>query len=493
MTGKNRILTLIIISLMVLAGFNVNAAVITVTSNADTISDGDGCTFREAIINANENAATCPDCLAGTGNDTIVFDESLNGTPITMEIVGNDRAARSGDFDITAPVTIIGNGPENTIIQGGTDKTNGIDRIFHIYTTNASIEGLTIRNGRSADSYGGGVYFQSDPENTATFTNCVISDNTATSYGGGGFYNGEGTLNIISCTVSGNDGANYGGAIYNEYGKMSITDSTFRMNTASSTAGFMYNDYAPTIVNISGCTIENNTGRWSGGLHNENEGTVNLKNTTIRNNTASHYEGGGINNRSGNINITNCTVTGNSAGRTGGGIHHDGGTLTIIHSTIVYNTTDSNEDGRGDGGGIGVVDGTAIINNSIIALNTDKGGEAPNMSGIIISNDYNLIGDEIGYAITGTTDNNIITADPMILPLADNGGVTQTHALIKESPAVDSGGVSTVNTDQRGHNRPSGSDSDIGAFEFYFVEVSSLSSTGSNSDSSSSCFIGTLF
>ena len=61
-----------------------------------------------------------------------------------------------------------------------------------------------------------------------------------------------------------------------------------------------------------------------------------------------------------------------------------------------------------------------------------------------------------------------IGADPMLLPLADNGGRTQTHALATGSPAIDSGNNEAgLAYDQRGTGFPrtSGVRTDIGAFE----------------------------
>ena len=59
---------------------------------------------------------------------------------------------------------------------------------------------------------------------------------------------------------------------------------------------------------------------------------------------------------------------------------------------------------------------------------------------------------------------NLVGGDPKLEDLADNGGLTQTHALQPDSPARDAG-YTTLTTDQRGEKRPKGDFDDIGAFE----------------------------
>jgi hypothetical protein len=61
---------------------------------------------------------------------------------------------------------------------------------------------------------------------------------------------------------------------------------------------------------------------------------------------------------------------------------------------------------------------------------------------------------------------DIINGDAQIGALADNGGPTQTHALLSGSLAIDAADpVASPPTDQRGVSRPQGSGPDIGAYE----------------------------
>jgi uncharacterized repeat protein (TIGR01451 family)/CSLREA domain-containing protein len=192
--------------------------------------------------------------------------------------------------------------------------------------------------------------------------------------------------------------------------------------------------------------------------------------STISNNTAS-TGGGGIFILSGNTSIDNSTISGNTANGLGGGIQFDSSVdiLIINNSTIAGNTASTTK----NGGGLGIQNGQVKLRNTIIADNT-AGGSGPDCFGTISgSEDHNLIENISGCTIFGSTSNNITGQDPKLGALTFNGGPTQTHALLSGSPAIDKGNPATpgsaaascLPTDQRGINRPQGTNCDIGAFE----------------------------
>lgn len=175
--------------------------------------------------------------------------------------------------------------------------------------------------------------------------------------------------------------------------------------------------------------------------------------------------GGGINN-GGTLTINQCTLSGNTAfhtefgGGAGGGIANEG-TLTISNGTVSGNSANN-------GGGI-YNTATAILQNSIVA-NSSSGG---NCSGTVTSNGYNLSSDS-SCNFNGPGDLN--NTDPKLGPLQNNGGPTQTQALLTGSPAIDAGNPAgctdglghLLKTDQRGAPRPDKEDTggcDIGAYE----------------------------
>ena len=104
------------------------------------------------------------------------------------------------------------------------------------------------------------------------------------------------------------------------------------------------------------------------------------------------------------------------------------------------------------------------MQNTIVAYN----GPA-NCNAALTSNGHNLEdGNTCGFNATGDQPNT----DPLLGPLADNGGDTLTHALLPGSPAIDAGVcIAEITTDQRGVARPQGTTCDIGAYEYVGYEV----------------------
>jgi len=125
------------------------------------------------------------------------------------------------------------------------------------------------------------------------------------------------------------------------------------------------------------------------------------------------------------------------------------------------------------GGGIVNNGGTAILRNTIVAKNNAPA--APDVSGTFSSQGTNLIGitdGSVGFGGTDLTGDSFNPLDPLLGPLANNGGLTLTHALLSGSPAIDAGTTPPCpSKDQRGAARPQDGDGngtqicDIGSFE----------------------------
>jgi hypothetical protein len=152
----------------------------------------------------------------------------------------------------------------------------------------------------------------------------------------------------------------------------------------------------------------------------------------------------------------------------GGGIYVAGGNAKLTNSTIADNSVASG----GMGGGLDVNAGTVTLDNSIVALNT-SGALASDIAGTVATaSAFNLIGTGGAGGLTnGTNHNQVGVVNPGLDPngLQNNGGATQTIALVPGSPAIGKGsstitGVTVPPTDQRGVSRPSNS-VDIGAFQ----------------------------
>jgi len=251
---------------------------------------------------------------------------------------------------------------------------------------------------------------------------------------------------LSGITITGG-AATDGGAVDN-LGKLSLTNSTISGNSA---------------VNGGGIDNESGTG-------NAPPGSLTVVGSTFSGNTATNEGGAIANSATATALLTNSTLAGNSA-TLGGGIFN-AGTLTSVNVTIAYNTVSSG----GTGGGLDQATGTALLANTIIASNTagaGMGATPSNIAGTVSSSSsYNLIGagGGTGGLLSGPPGNNQVgVADPGLAPgLGNNGGPTQTIALLLDSPAIDMGsaqitGVSVPTIDQRGAVR--GPTPDIGAYE----------------------------
>jgi CSLREA domain-containing protein len=475
-------------------GRPVHAATITANSAADVIADDGVCTLREAITAANTDTAsgaTPGECPAGSGADTI----TLPAGTYTLSIPGTDEDANAtGDLDITADLTINGAGAGATIIDGA-----HLDRVLHLVAgVTAKISGLTMRNGLLVfdgivNDVGGGMYNQ---QGSATLTNVTFSDNYA--WWGGGMFDGDGSsATLTNVTFSGNS-SQVGGGMHNWGGSATLTNVTFSGNTATYRGGGMYNwGGSVTLTNV---TFSGNTATYGGGMHNwsgsatltnvtfsgnasqdgggmeDSSSGATLTDVTFSGNSASHDGGGMYIDWSGSATLTNVTFSGNSAIRVGGGIANGGDptltNVTFSGNTATYgggmaswgsptltNVTFSGNSASWHGGGTYASAGT--LKNTIVANNSPD-----DCAGSITSAGHNLI-EAAACRIAGDTTGNIIGVDPLLGALADNGGLTQTHALLAGSPAVDAGSPDCPppTTDQRGVARPQGAACDIGAFE----------------------------
>jgi hypothetical protein len=172
--------------------------------------------------------------------------------------------------------------------------------------------------------------------------------------------------------------------------------------------------------------------------------------STFSDNIAFNGDGGGINS-GGMLTATNCTYSGNCAGNHGGALANWGAS-TLTSVTITDNVTSS----QGGGAVFQNPDlGTLLLHNTIVAGNflDVEGGAASDVVGTLDPNSsYNLIGTGGSGGLSDGVNNNLVgVSDPGLGSLADNGGPTQTCALLPGSPASGAGDPSQLGTtDQRG-------------------------------------------
>jgi Bacterial Ig-like domain (group 3) len=405
--------------------------------------------LRYAIEQANQPA---------NAGSTIAIDSKLFGTiqltkplPDLSENVTIEKPASS-------TILRIGAGSDTSVLFSVLTVDSGVT---------ATLSGLTIRGGagtailKNEQFYfiGGGI----NNSGTLTLTDCTVTgDPSGVSGEGGGIYN-HGTLTLTNSTVSGNY-AGYGGGIDN-YGTLTLTDSTVSGNLVAKYGGGIANHGTLTLTDS---TVSGNSAQ-DGGGGIDNYGALTLTDSTVSGNSAT-FGGGGIAN-SAPLTLTDSTVSGNSAGYGGGGIYnYYSGTATLTNVTVTANRSAL------VGGGIGTEGGSVTLDNTIVDGNFQgaSGGTAGDISGSVASTSaYNLIGTGgAGGLINGTNNNQVGISSSDLGTLADNGGPTQTVALLTGSPAVNAGSNSLIpagiTTDQRGPGfaRISFGTVDIGAFEF---------------------------
>jgi hypothetical protein len=264
-----------------------------------------------------------------------------------------------------------------------------------------------------------------------TITAGDADSNTEPNDRGGGMYNESSSPTLSNVAFSGNTASDRGGGMYNESSSPTLSSVAFSGNSASVLGGGMFNgSSSPTLTNV---TFSGNSASFGGGLNNEWYSSPTLTNVTFSENTAANEGGGMRNHYQSNSTLTNVTFYNNSASSnsaySGGGIYNSYSDSTVTNAILWGNTPNQ------------IYGGSPTITYSDI---------------------------QGGYSGTGNIDQ-----DPLLGPLADNGGFTMTHALPYGSPAIDAGSPATCPaSDQRGRPRPVDGDGDgvwrcdMGAYEY---------------------------
>jgi hypothetical protein len=443
-------------SLLLLDGSLASAAqfdVDTLVDAADVVP-GDGrcatatgnCSLRAAVQESNA---------------TSTFDVvRLPAGTFTLALAGADEdVAASGDLDLGGPVSIIGTGPEATLIVQATG-----DRVVDVGSgAQATLSGLSIRGGGGVESGGGirnaGVLSLNDCEITA---NGGIAKPVRL---GGGVFN-AGTLAVTGCRIVDNragdgqaPGAG-GGGLYSILA-LAITASRIEANEASGPAanGGGILQLAPGILQATAIKVADNRAPSGAGLALFG-GTASATASLWSGNIAS-ANGGGIRVASGELRLANATISGNRAGQDGGGLTAGGGSTGLHNVTLVDNRADADANGSGVGGGLAVASGAAVsVRNSLFARNGGA-ANAPQCSGSVQSGGHNVVAGPPGCTWSvAVGDQWDAATDPG--PLVDAGGPTPTHVPASGDAAIDAGDptgcMGPLETplllDQRGEPRP---------------------------------------
>ncbi|CAM8651435.1 Right handed beta helix domain containing protein [Acidimicrobiia bacterium] len=430
-----------------------------------TLADSGAGSLRQAMLDANSAA----------GVDTITFTAGLTGTINVL----SDLPWLDGGIDLQGPgasvITIDGGWAENDANLGHTlfvlDNLDVADGA-------STISGVTITGGNGTDNKdnSGGAIQKLYGDADLTIADVVLTGNYSANDGGAvHLYNTGGTVTIRDSVISNNVAYYSGGALYSGGDgalTLILTNVEITGNTAGDgDGGGLYLEETDTT--ISNSTIDGNVSEGNGGGISSGTGSLTISNSTIDGNV-SEGNGGGIFLYYGSLTISNTTISGNE-GFAGGGIYakYLGSDLDIINSTISGNRSTSEEVGVG-GGGILLNDADAVLIQSTVTANSSDatyavGGIQSRGSGpgeydltligsIVAGNDDLDIGGSVNgsnvsvfseCSVLGVIDPDVSltddggtqvgVTDPMLGLLANNGGITKTHALLAGSPAIDAG------------------------------------------------------
>lgn len=418
-----------------------------------------------AVTGCSEGAVR--DAVAGATAGATVDLTALSGCTITLadgEIaIGVDDLTVQGPAD--ASLTLSGNHASRVFHHTG----HGLLTLDHLAITAGNYTKL-YDQGKYTVYRGTGGAVHSDGSVTlsgSTLTNSSVCHAVGSAeynegFGGGVFAAGD--VSVVRSTVSGNVACG------------TIAQAIFIVSYHGGAGGGIY---AGGNAYVSYSTISGNTAYAKGGGGVYGRGNVTIVHSAITGNDAVQ-KGGGVSIRQGDgvpvddglvsVTIRASTISGNTAMDGGGLASFYGSPVDVSDSTIAFNTASRERADDWFGGGGGVCGNGALrITNTIVANNTaDNNGADISLFGITgpiptIDGDHDIVMSSSPAAPPDT-----IAADPGLLPLADHGGPTRTHALAPGSVAIDAGRpYPGLFFDQRGSGFPraTGAAADIGAFE----------------------------
>lgn len=398
-----------------LAPLVASAATIQVTSNGNGLGAAGVCTLKSAIA-AIAGAATNAACTTATGAfgtaDTITFAPAV--TLINFDSAG------AGITTPNVALTIQGTGFGGVTLQ----RTAAASQFPIVFSNSTgpmlTLNGLTIEGG--AANVGGGVLMNAYGGNL-TINNSVVRNNTASNSGGGIFGGYGGSITISNSAITGNTATSSGGGIYMS-GAFDLLGTTLSGNTSASWGGGAYLRAWCGDGRVANTTISGNstTGNFGGGLVVDSYNSCSVRTVRLYNNT--------------------ITANNTAGGGTGTGLNCYGGNITLSGNILYGNS----------GSDVRASDCTASA--------------APALTGT--ANIIGVFGTAAnGGVYTGLT--GTLSGNPLLSPLANNGGAIQTHALQAGSPAINAGtNAGALANDARGtgYARVVGASADIGAFEF---------------------------
>jgi hypothetical protein len=395
------------------------------------------------------------------GAGSVAIDQGKRGVDSNNQPINTDQRGQPRPVDLPGPNAVGGDGSDIGAVEGGLPQTGTTLTVTNTSEHNdgsCTMDDCTLLeaiNAANANADANTITFF--PGLTGTIFNTLTVGglsitNPVTITGPGArvltisgdnvarvFTVGPGAIVSFSgLTIANGNSSGIGGGIFNDHGNLTLTD----------------------------CTVSGNTGYSGGGIFSRGSSggsaSLTITNSTISGNIASGGlgEGGGLYNEGVNggaatLNLTNCTISGNTAPSipSSAGLQSFGqsGTTNATLTNCTFNSNAINSDHA-----------SLTVVNTIFNAGTG-GATIMNTSGAVTSKGHNLSSDAGGGFLTAAGDKP--NTNPMLDTLKNNGGTTDTVALLSSSPARDAGDNGFApTTDQRGYSRSGVSD--IGAFEF---------------------------
>ena len=422
------------------------------------------------VSNCNDSGAGSlrAAAAAAANNDTIDLT-GLSCSTITL---------KTGAISLPQTnITLNGPGQASLTVTGKYNGATEHDRIFnHTGTGTLSVQNLTVSKGymtaASGNVAGGCIYSAGTAalSHVGVYGCSAYTQSSGRSQGGGVF--GKTGVVLKYSVLTGNSASGgmnvggYGGGVYAN-GTLLSKYTTISGNTAGNGRGFGGGALAYTSATIVNSTISGNHAASNGGGFYTHNFFASASNTTT---------------------FQNSTVSGNTSGVYAGGVTTNSGTVKLYNSTIVLNTAAKGRFGSYPftyrAPGLALSDAEApvavTLQGNLIANNT-YGTPTPSTeydvsvlkrsaTTVTFSGSHNLV----RATFAAVPADTIKIACPLIGPLRNNGGITDTHALLSQSPGIDQGNnVKTLPNDQRGppFARVDNGVADIGAYEVQHADI----------------------
>ena len=487
-SGTLTLTNTIVISTYVTLDGSGQAVVISGGNNVRLFVVNPGAGFTNINLGLFSGRQTATNTSNGGVSDTsggAIYND--RGTVALINSTVSYHTALGGDGEAGSSGAVGGDGGNGSAGRGGAIFNLGgtvviTNSVFMGNSVNGGMGGNGGDAGQSANGRDGGAggnggagsgwaIFNSAGGAVWIFNSTFSSNHVAGAKGGTG---GAGSGFLGMNGFNGASGAAMGGSIFNENGTVTIMNCTFYTNTATCAVG---NDGKAGSGDRDGVNGTEGSTAFGGGIFNSGGALIVTNGTFVANAVAGGKGGGG--------GAGGLTGFGGDGGRggyggtgQGGGIYNAAnGTVTLVNTTFSGNSVSGGTGGiggarggftgkPGENGPNGLESGGALFNESkslelknSIVTDSPAGGNA---GGTITDAGQNISSDG---TLNLTAAGSLNGTDPLLRPLADNGGPTPTMALMPASPAIDAGNdAAAPPADQRNVTRSG--QSDIGAYEY---------------------------